>query len=242
MTERNYMEMMKQDTEVYNSCPLDWDCKNCDKQLCLRIVAIADFPTRDGHFNLVAFVNNKDKKDHIMVVKGNVAGRKSILTRLHSSCVTGDALGSLRCDCGPQLAKSLTEIDREGLGVLLYMQQEGRGIGLTNKIRAYMLEDLGEDTYEANVDLGFKPDERDYEVAAAMLRRFDIKSIRLLTNNPEKIEQLERFGVKITERVPLQIRPNKYNRSYLETKKARFGHLLTLRKSPSKRKRMPKRS
>jgi GTP cyclohydrolase II len=228
MAERYYLDMMKQDTDVYNSCPLNRDCENCDKHLCLRIVAVADFPTREGHFNLVAFVNNKDKKDHIMIVKGNVIGRENMLTRVHSSCVTGDALGSLRCDCGPQLAKSLRKIDKEGRGVLLYMQQEGRGIGLMNKIRTYMLEDLGEDTYESMVDLGFKPDERDYEVAAAMLNRFDIKSIRLMTNNPGKIEQLERYGVRISERVPVQIRPNKYNRFYLQTKKTRFGHLLSV--------------
>ena len=236
------MDMMKQDTEIYNNCPLKWECERCDKQLCLRIVAVADFPTCDGHFKLIAFFNNKDRKDHIMVVKGSIVGKENVLTRLHSSCVTGDALGSLRCDCGPQLSKSLKEIDREGLGVLLYMQQEGRGIGLTNKIRAYMLEDLGEDTYEANVDLGFKPDERDYEVAAAMLKRFDIRSIRILTNNPGKIEQLERYGVKISERVPLQVRPNRYNRSYLQTKKTRFGHLLTVSAKSRKPERTLKRS
>ncbi len=220
--------MMKQDTEEYNTCPLNWDCEKCDKSLCLRIVAVADFPTVHGHFKIVGFINNKDKKDHIMVVKGNVAGRENILTRPHSSCVTGDALGSLQCDCGPQLAKSLTRIDKEGCGLLLYMQQEGRGIGLTNKIRAYMLEDLGEDTYDANVDLGFKPDERSYELAAAMLKRFDVRSIRLLTNNPGKITELERYGVKVSQRVPLEINPNKYNRNYLKTKKTRFGHLPSL--------------
>jgi GTP cyclohydrolase II len=237
MTESGFMQMMRQDTEEYNTCPLHWDCEKCDKSLCLRIVAVADFPTIHGHFKIIGFLNNKDKKDHIMLVKGNVAGRENILTRLHSSCVTGDALGSLRCDCGPQLAKSLTQIDKEGCGLLLYMQQEGRGIGLTNKIRAYMLEDLGEDTYDANVDLGFKPDERSYELAAAMLKRFNVRSLRLLTNNPGKITELERYGVKINERVPLEISPNKYNRSYLETKKTRFGHLLSLQTANSAVKR-----
>jgi 3,4-dihydroxy 2-butanone 4-phosphate synthase/GTP cyclohydrolase II len=237
MVQASYNEMLKQDIDEYNSCALKWDCKNCDKTLCLRIIAIADFPTQRGHFNVVGFLNNKDKKDHIMVVKGNIFHGENILTRLHSSCVTGDALGSLRCDCGDQLDLSLDMIERQGLGILLYMQQEGRGIGLTNKIRAYMLEDAGEDTYDANVDLGFKPDERSYELAAAMLKKFDVRSIRLLTNNPAKITELERYGVKIEERVPIETHPNKYNRAYLETKKTRFGHLLSLRTTTGKPKR-----
>lgn len=237
MIESTYKRVMEKDTEEYNNCPLKWDCENCDKSLCLRIVALADFPTQHGHFNILGFLNNKDKKDHIIIVKGNVVHGANILTRLHSSCVTGDALGSLRCDCGSQLALALGKIEREGRGILLYMQQEGRGIGLTNKIITYMLQDLGADTYDANVDLGFKADERDYEVAAAMLRSLDVRSIKLLTNNPEKIVQLKRFGVGVKERVSLETRPNKYNRSYLETKKARFGHILSLR-SPRRTKRM----
>jgi GTP cyclohydrolase II len=207
----------------------------------LRIVALADFPTQHGHFNILGYLNNKDKKDHIMVVKGNVVHGEDVLTRLHSSCVTGDALGSLRCDCGPQLAKALNKLEKAGRGILLYMQQEGRGIGLTNKIITYMLQDLGADTYDANVDLGFKADERDYEVAAAMLKSLDVRSIRLLTNNPEKIVQLRRFGVGVKERVPLETRPTKYNRSYLETKKTRFGHILSLR-TPHRSKRMTRRT
>ncbi|WXG44419.1 MAG: GTP cyclohydrolase II [Promethearchaeati archaeon SRVP18_Atabeyarchaeia-1] len=242
MIDQSYRQILEKDTQDYKSCPLKWDCENCDKSLCLRIVALADFPTKHGHFNIIGFLNNKDKKDHLMVVKGNVAHEEDVLTRLHSSCVTGDALGSLRCDCGPQLAKSLDKMEREGRGILLYMQQEGRGIGLTNKIVTYMLQDLGADTYEANVDLGFKPDERDYELAAAMLRSLDVKSIRLLTNNPEKIVELRRYGIKISERIPLQIRPNKYNRSYLETKKARFGHLLSLESASRQSKRPTKHS
>jgi GTP cyclohydrolase II len=241
MIEASYKRVLEKDTEEYNSCPLKWDCENCTKSLCLRIVALADFPTQHGHFNILGFLNNKDKKDHIMVVKGNVVHGRSILTRLHSSCVTGDALGSLRCDCGSQLALALSKIEREGRGILLYMQQEGRGIGLTNKIITYMLQDLGADTYDANVDLGFKADERDYEVAAAMLRSLDVKSIRLLTNNPEKIVQLKRFGVGVQERVPIETRPTKYNRLYLETKKTRFGHILSLR-APTKSKSISRRS
>ena len=214
--------------EEYKSCSFKWDCEKCDKSLCLRIVAIARFPTRYGHFTIIGFLNNKDQKDHVVVVKGNVIQRESVLTRLHSSCVTGDVLGSLRCDCGPQLHKSLQMIEKEGMGLLLYMQQEGRGIGLINKIRAYMLKDSGSDTYESNIDLGFKPDERQYELAAAMLSKLGVKSIRLLTNNPEKIRELESFGVVIKKRIPLETRPSRYNRCYLQTKKERFGHLLSL--------------
>jgi len=148
--------------------------------------------------------------------------------RVHSSCVTGDVLGSLRCDCGDQLKKALQMIEEEGQGVLLYMQQEGRGIGLTNKIRAYMYQDKGIDTYNANVLLGFSSDPRQYELAAAMLKKFNISNIRLLTNNPQKIQDLEKFGVKIKERIPIEIPPNSFNRFYLETKKNKFGHILSL--------------
>ena len=228
MTESSYKEIMNRLDEEYHSCEFKWDCENCDKTLCLRIIAIADFPTKYGHFTVIGFLNNKDRKDHIVVAKGDVVQGESVLTRLHSSCVTGDVLGSLRCDCGPQLRKSLQMIEKEGLGLLLYMQQEGRGIGLTNKIRAYMLQDAGSDTYEANIDLGFKPDERQYELAAAMLSRLGLRSVRLLTNNPDKIRELESFGVAIKERIPLETRPNKYNRAYLQTKKNRFGHLFRL--------------
>lgn len=144
-----------------------------------------------GDFKILGFANNKDQKDHIAIVKENV------LTRLHSSCLTGDAVGSLRCDCGPQLHTALAMIENAGSGVLLYMQQEGRGIGLVNKIRAYQLQDAGFDTWDANLHLGFEPDERDYEVSAAMIKKLGIKSIRLLTNNPDKLEQLKRFNIKI---------------------------------------------
>jgi len=228
MKQSSYRRIMNRLDEEYKSCKFKWDCENCDKTLCLRIAAIADFPTMYGHFGVIAFMNNKDKKDHIMVVKGDVVQGEGVLTRLHSSCVTGDVLGSLRCDCGPQLSKSLQMIEKEGLGILLYMQQEGRGIGLTNKIRAYMLQDSGSDTYEANIDLGFQPDERQYELAAAMLSKLGVKSIKLLTNNPEKIRELESFGVVIKKRIPLETRPSRYNRSYLQTKKERFGHLLSI--------------
>jgi 3,4-dihydroxy 2-butanone 4-phosphate synthase/GTP cyclohydrolase II len=224
----SYDEILKEDAEEYGSCEFDWNCEKCYKSLCLRIVALANFPSRYGFFKVVAFENNKDGKDHIMVVKGDVEGAENVLTRVHSSCVTGDVLGSLRCDCGDQLEKALQMIEKEGQGVLLYMQQEGRGIGLTNKIKAYMYQDRGIDTYSANVLLGFPADPRTYELAAAMLKKFRILSIRLLTNNPQKIRDLEEFGVRIKERIPIEIPPNSFNRFYLETKKDKFGHLLSL--------------
>jgi 3,4-dihydroxy 2-butanone 4-phosphate synthase/GTP cyclohydrolase II len=224
----SYDEILKEDAEEYGSCEFDWNCEKCYKSLCLRIVALANFPSRYGFFKVVAFENNKDGKDHIMVVKGDVEGAENVLTRVHSSCVTGDVLGSLRCDCGDQLKKALQMIEKEGQGVLLYMQQEGRGIGLTNKIKAYMYQDRGIDTYSANVLLGFPADPRTYELAAAMLKKFRILSIRLLTNNPQKIRDLEEFGVRIKERIPIEIPPNSFNRFYLETKKGKFGHLLSL--------------
>lgn len=224
----SYDGIVKKDAEEYGSCEFDWNCEKCSKSLCLRIVALADFPSRYGSFKVVAFENNKDGKDHIMVVKGDVENAEDVLTRVHSSCVTGDVLGSLRCDCGDQLVKALQMIEKEGRGVLLYMQQEGRGIDLTNKIKAYMYQDKGIDTYSANVLLGFPPDPRTYELAAAMLRKFRISSIRLLTNNPQKIRDLEEFGVKIMERIPIEIPPNNFNRYYLETKKDKCGHLLSL--------------
>lgn len=224
----SYDEILRRDLEEYQSCEFDWNCEKCHKSLCLRIVAVAGLPSRYGSFRVVAFENNKDRKDHIMIAKGDLKNAENVLTRIHSSCVTGDVLGSLRCDCGDQLVKALRMIEEEGLGVLLYMQQEGRGIGLTNKIKAYMYQDRGADTYDANLLLGFQPDHRTYELAAAMLRKFQIRSIRLATNNPQKIRELEEFGVKVTERKPLEIPANRFNRFYLETKKERFGHILTL--------------
>ncbi len=227
MIEASYDDILREDSRDYDSCPLKWDCKDCAKSLCLRIVAMANFPSEYGFFKIFAFENNKDGKDHVAVVKGDVVDGRDVLTRLHSSCVTGDVLGSLRCDCGDQLRASLEMIEKEGKGVFLYMQQEGRGIGLTNKIKAYMCQDQGLDTYEANVYLGFGPDQRQYELAAAMLKKLHVRSIRVLTNNPQKIEELQKFDVKIGERIPLEVAPNKFNRFYLETKKKRFGHLLS---------------
>ncbi|MFX0185493.1 MAG: GTP cyclohydrolase II, partial [Candidatus Hodarchaeota archaeon] len=176
---------------------------------------------------IVGFVNNKDKEEHIAIIKGDLNNGENILTRVHSACLTGDALGSLRCDCGPQLAQALSMIEKEGNGVVLYMQQEGRGIGLLNKLRAYALQDNGFDTYDANIALGFRPDQRDYEVAGEMLEKLGVKSIRLITNNPEKIKQLENY-ISISERIPLELPIQEYNVDYMQTKKTRFGHLLSI--------------
>ncbi|MBX6341077.1 MAG: GTP cyclohydrolase II [Thermomicrobiaceae bacterium] len=194
----------------------------------MRIVAIADLPSRFGQFQAVAFSNDVDDREHLAVVRGDVTGAESVLVRLHSECLTGDALGSLRCDCRDQLEAALRLIGQEERGVLLYLRQEGRGIGLLNKIRAYALQDRGLDTVEANLALGFREDEREYGIAAAMLAALEVRSIRLLTNNPTKIADLERHGVRIVERVPLVVPPNEYNRFYLETKARRSHHLIVL--------------
>ncbi len=219
-------DIINQDLEEFKNCPKFHNCEDCEKPICVMIVAIADFPTKNGHFKIVGFVNNKDREEHIAIIKGDIINKEGILTRVHSACLTGDALGSLRCDCGPQLSHSLTMIEKEKLGVILYMQQEGRGIGLLNKLRAYALQDNGYDTYDANVALGFGPDQRDYEVAGEMLSKLGVKNIRLLTNNPEKIKQLETY-IKILERIPIELPVTEYSLDYMETKKLRFGHYLS---------------
>jgi 3,4-dihydroxy 2-butanone 4-phosphate synthase/GTP cyclohydrolase II len=193
----------------------------------IKRVAEADFPSKYGHFRLHAYESTLDGKCHIAIVKGDVAGKKDVLVRVHSECLTGDALGSLRCDCGEQLALALQKIEAEGEGVVLYMRQEGRGIGLANKMRAYKLQDEGKDTVEANVLLGFAPDLRDYGIGAQILSDLGLTSIRLLTNNPAKRAGLEGYGLHIVERVPLEVEANKYNLKYMETKKDKMGHLLT---------------
>lgn len=194
--------------------------------ICVRIVAIAKLPSRFGNFQIVAFHNNKDNKEHAALVKGNVIGKRNVVVRIHSECLTGDGFGSLRCDCRDQLTASLETIEKLQSGVILYLRQEGRGIGFRNKIKAYMLQDMGYDTFEADRLLGFSGDERDYDIAAHMLSSLKIQSIRPITNNPSKIIDLKRHGVNVRGRIPLIIPPNQYNRFYLETKKRKAGHLL----------------
>ena len=189
-------------------------------------VADVDFPSRYGHFRIKAYESALDGKCHIAVVKGEVAGKKNVLVRVHSECLTGDALGSMRCDCGDQLAIALKNIEKEGEGVVLYMRQEGRGIGLANKMRAYELQDKGADTVEANVELGFAPDLRDYGIGAQILSDLGLTSIRLMTNNPAKRAGLEGYNLEIVERVPLVVKANKFDKRYLSVKKVKMGHLL----------------
>lgn len=204
---------------------VDHLCRDAE-EVCVRIAAIAELPTLYGDFQVVAFWNNFDRKEHAAFVHGDVFEKEEVPVRLHSECLTGDAIGSLRCDCREQLVQSLKRIGAMDYGIVLYMRQEGRGIGFLNKIRAYQLQDEGVDTLKANELLGFKPDERDYDLAAHMLGSLHVKSVKLLTNNPDKIRDLQLHGVRITSIVPVVVPPNKYNRFYLETKKNRAGHLL----------------
>ncbi len=195
---------------------------------CVRIRAIADLPTRFGEYQVVAFESPADRKEHAAFVHGDVCERDDVPVRLHSECLTGDAIGSLRCDCRDQLIESLERIGQMETGIVLYLRQEGRGIGFVNKIRAYQLQDAGFDTVQANELLGFRPDERDYGVAAHMLGSLHVRSIQILTNNPMKVADLERHGVRIVGRIPVAVPPNEVNRPYLETKRRKLGHLLDL--------------
>lgn len=189
-------------------------------------IAEAELPSKYGHFRIHAYESKLDGKCHLAIMKGEVKGKEDVLVRVHSECLTGDALGSLRCDCGDQLALALKRIEAEGTGVVLYMRQEGRGIGLGNKMRAYELQDQGKDTVEANVLLGFAPDERDYGIGAQILADLGLTTIRLMTNNPAKRAGLEGYGLKIVDRVPLETPLNEYNEGYMKVKRTKMGHIL----------------
>jgi GTP cyclohydrolase II len=211
----------------------DHDCEGFGRHhVCVKVEAVADLPTIFGNFKIVAFWNNRDGKDHIALVRGAVLGAERVPTRLHSECLTGDALGSLRCDCRDQLEGALRKLGSMDRGVLLYLRQEGRGIGLVNKIRAYALQQRGLDTVEANLALGFRDDERDYAVGAHMLASIGVGSVALMTNNPSKVQQLEQHGIVVAERLPHVIPPNQHNRFYLQTKALRSGHFIPLTDQP----------
>ncbi|HEV2429746.1 MAG TPA: GTP cyclohydrolase II [Thermoplasmata archaeon] len=204
------------------------DAHDCSEGsgVCVKIAAIADLPTRFGRFQVVAFSSPSDRKEHAALIRGNIVGREGVPVRLHSECLTGDTLGSLRCDCRDQLEVALKEIAKGETGIILYLRQEGRGIGFANKIRAYQLQERGLDTVQANLALGFRPDERDYEVAAHMLESLNVRSIQLMSNNPDKINDLRYHGVRVDGRIPIVTPPNAFNRRYLETKRLKFGQLL----------------
>ena len=200
-----------------------------NKESLIEVGNTADMPTKYGHFKLIPFKQKSNGLEHLALIKGEWKEDEAILVRVHSSCATGDILGSKRCDCGEQLHKAMEMIEKEGKGVLIYMQQEGRGIGLMNKIAAYKLQEEGMDTVDANIHLGFKPDERDYGCGAQMLRHLGVHKMRLITNNPTKRVGLEAYGLTIVENVGIEIEPNEYDYRYLETKRDRMGHNLHLK-------------
>ena len=196
------------------------------KTRIIRRVAEAKLPTKSGEFHVIAYESMLDGREHLAIIKGDPSGKPAVLVRMHSECMTGDVFGSMRCDCGEQLVAAMRQIDAEGQGAIVYLRQEGRGIGLGNKVKAYQLQDEGLDTVEANEKLGFKPDLRDYGIGAQILLDLNLHSIRLLTNNPRKIVGLDGYDIEITGTEALQVEPNQHNERYLETKRSKLGHIL----------------
>ncbi|WP_019967995.1 bifunctional 3,4-dihydroxy-2-butanone-4-phosphate synthase/GTP cyclohydrolase II [Segatella maculosa] len=238
------MEIMNEDGTMARMPQLmararEWDLKiitikdliayRLKTETTIEVGVEVDLPTVYGHFRLIPFRQTSNGQEHMAVVKGQWTEEEPVLVRVHSSCATGDILGSLRCDCGEQLHKAMEMIEKEGKGAVIYMQQEGRGIGLMNKMAAYKLQEQGYDTVDANVHLGFKPDERDYGCGAQMLRHLGIHKMRLMTNNPTKRVGLEAYGLEIVENVPIEVKPNEYDKKYLQTKRDRMGHTLRLK-------------
>lgn len=204
------------------------------KDILVTRLVDASLPSKFGNFKIHLYRSNVDNKEHVALVKGKIKTGKPVLVRVHSECMTGDIFGSMRCDCREQLTKSMEIIEKAGTGVLLYMRQEGRGIGLVNKLKAYRLQDKGKDTVEANVELGFQPDLRDYGIGAQILRDLGLRKIRLLTNNPKKIVGLNGYGLDVVERVPIEIEANHLNVRYLKTKRDKLGHLILMEKPKKK--------
>lgn len=196
------------------------------KEILIKTETEVEMPTKYGNFKMYGFTEKISGKEHIALVLGDIENADSVLIRIHSECLTGDVFGSKRCDCGEQLELALRNIAKEGTGILIYMRQEGRGIGLINKLKSYKLQEEGYDTVEANIKLGFSPDLRTYDIAASILKSLNVFNIRLMTNNPEKINGLNEFGIKVLERVPIQIKENNINEFYLKTKKEKMNHIL----------------
>ncbi len=205
------------------------------KQASIKNTVCARIPTRHGEFSLHYYENDIDGKEHLAMVKGKIKGRRSVLVRLHSECLTGDVFGSQRCDCGQQLEEALRLIGESECGVLVYLRQEGRGIGLFKKLQAYNLQDQGFDTVDANLKLGHQADERDYRIAALILKDLQLQSVRLITNNPEKIKELEKYGIEVEQRVPIEVGHHSENLPYLKAKAEKMAHLLTLKKAETGR-------